>query len=115
MIPNDIQPDPDFPNAYAPFGKPESMNDEDCGTLTVLRVGATGDILHEPAARIVSSNPPSGDSVYPCFMSQWSPTQEERERLHNLLDSGEPIDFRMLIVGNGLPPVSLWLRDRFEA
>lgn len=114
MIPNDIGPHPDAPNHYHSFGKPREWSEDDCGTLTVRRVGATGDILFEPATRIVRTDLPSGESIYPAFMSEWVLSAEERERLHNLLDTGGPISFRMLVSGNGLPPVALWLRGDEE-
>lgn len=114
MIPTDIGPHPAAPDFYFPMGKPANWSDEDCGTLTVRRVGATGDMLHEPAARIVRSDLPSGESVYPAYLSQWSPTDDERGELIRRLMAGEEIEFRMLISGGGLPPVALWLRGHGE-
>lgn len=108
MIAIDVGAHPDAPDHYIRFGKPEDWSDEDCGTLAVRRVGVTGDILFEPAVRIVRSQLPSGEEIYPAFMSEWVPTQEERE----LLISGQPI--RMLVSGNGLPPVALWVRAEDE-
>ncbi len=108
MTPLDIGAHPDAPDFYIRMGKPESWQEEDCGTLCVRRVGATGDMLAEPAARLVRSQLPSGEEVYPAFMSEWQPTEDELARLN----AGEPI--RMLISGNGLPPVALWVRGEGE-
>lgn len=114
MIPSDIGAHPDAPHHYTPMRKPESWADEDCGTLTVRRVGATGDMLHEPAARIVRDDLPSGESVYPSFLMQWVPTDDERAEMLRKLMMGEEIEFRLLLAGNGLPPHALWLRGMGE-
>jgi hypothetical protein len=108
MIATDIGPHPDAPDHYIRMGKPADWDEQDCGTLAVRRVGATGDILFEPAVRIVRSQLSSGEEVYPAFMSEWRPTEEE---LH-LLNKGEPV--RMLVSGNNLPPIALWVRDDSE-
>ena len=108
MIAVDIGPHPDAPDHYIRMGKPEDWSDEDCGTLAIRRVAATGDILFEPAARIVRSDLPSGESIYPAFLSEWRPTEDELHRLNK----GEPI--RMLVSGNGLPPVAMWVREESE-
>lgn len=108
MIPADIGPHPDAPDHYIAMRRPEDWADEDCGTLTVRRVGATGDLLHEPAARVVRDDLPSGETLYPCFMSEWSPTQDELDRLN----MGEPV--RLLVCGNSLPPMSVWVRGQSE-
>ena len=114
MIPADIGPHPDAPNHYISFGKPTEWNDEDCGTLTVRRVGATGDMLYEPAARIVRDDLPSGESVYPSFLSEWMLSAQERASLAQRILNGDPIFFRVLVAGNGLPPMSIWLKDHEE-
>lgn len=114
MIPTDIGPHPDAPAYYMPMGKPKEWNEEDCGTLTVRRVGATGDLLHEPAARIVKDELPSGDVVYPSFLAEWVPSEDERDRLITKLLEGDPISFRTLIAGNGLPPMAIWLKGDEE-
>lgn len=108
MIPTDIGPHPDAPDHYFKMGKPESWDEADCGTLSVRRVGATTDMLAEPAARIVRQDLPSGKDIYPCYMSQWRPTPEELA----LLNKGEPI--RLLISGTSLPPVAMWVRGESE-
>lgn len=108
MIPADIGPHPDAPDYYIRMGKPEDWDESDCGTLAVRRVGTTGDILFEPAVRIVRSDLPSGETIYPAFMSEWSPTPDELDRLN----MGEPI--RLLVSGNGLPPMALWVRGEDE-
>lgn len=110
MLPSDIGPHPDAPNQYISMGKPAGWSDEDCGTLTVRRVGATGDMLYEPAARVVRDDLPSGEVVYPCFMAEWIPTTEERAQMHALLMADRPIAIRTLIVGNGLAPMSVWVK-----
>lgn len=104
----DIGPHPESPDLYFSFGKPPSWQDDDCGTLTVRRVATTGDILAEPATRIVNALLPSGETYYPAYMSEWEPTPEELERLN----AGLPI--RMLVSGNALPPVALWVRGEDE-
>lgn len=114
MIPADIGPHPDAPEHYISFGKPKEWAEEDCGTLTVRRVGATGDLLYEPAVRIVRDELPSGEAVYPAFLSQWVPSDEERDRLLMLLSLDQPVEFRFLIAGNGLQPMSAWLKGRDE-
>ena len=108
MQPTDIGPHPDAPDHYLRFGKPPEWDEQDCADLCVRRVAATGDVLYEPAVRVVRSELPSGDHYYPCFMSEWRPSPEELERL----TKGEPI--RMLISGTTLPPVSLWVREEGE-
>ncbi len=108
MTPADIGPHPDAPTHYIRMGKPENWNEEDCGSLAVRRVGATGDILFEPAVRVCHTVLPSGETVYPAFMSEWEPSEEERARIA----AGAPI--RMLVSGNGLPPVALWAREDGE-
>lgn len=108
MTPTDIGPHPQAPEFYMAFGKPDGWEEQDCGTLFVRRVGATGDILFEPAVRIVRSELPSGESVYPAYMSEWIPSAEELARLN----AGEPL--RLLISGNSLPPVALWVREEGE-
>lgn len=108
MIPGDIGPHPDAPDYYVRMGKPESWDDKDCDVLGVRRVAATGDLLFEPAARIVRNPLPSGEVVYPAFMSEWHPSEEELARIN----TGEPV--RMLISGNSLPPVALWVRGEGE-
>lgn len=114
MNPSDIGAHPDAPQHYVPFGRPPGTPEEDCGTLYVRRLAATGDMLYEPAARLVVSNPPSGEGVYPCFQSEWVATEEERVQIADLLLRGEPIAVRTLLVGNGLPPMSIWLKGREE-
>lgn len=114
MNPTDIGPHPDAPQHYFSMGKPESWDAKDCGSLCVRRVAATGDLLYEPAARIVRSHLPSGEEVYPAFLSEWEPTEEERARILALLAADAPILFRMLISGNGLPPAALWLQREDE-
>lgn len=114
MLPSDIGPHPDAPNHYLAMGKPKDWSDGDCGTLTVRRVGATGEMLVEPAARLVRDDLPSGDVVYPCFMAEWVPTDDERALMISKLMQGEEIAFRTLIVGNGLAPMSVWLRGEGE-
>jgi hypothetical protein len=96
------------------MGKPAGWSDEDCGTLTVRRVGATGDMLVEPAARVMRDDLPSGEVIYPCFMAEWTLTDEERSEMMVMLETGRPIAFRTLIVGNGLAPMSVWLRSEGE-
>jgi hypothetical protein len=108
MIPSDIGAHPDAPDHYIRMGKPDDWDDADCGSLAVRRVATTGDILFEPAVRIVRSDLPSGESLYPAFMSEWVPSIEELA----LLNAGQPI--RMLVSGNGLPPVALWVRSGDE-
>lgn len=108
MRPVDIGPHPDAPDHYVALGKPADWNDEDCSSLCIRRVGATGDMFYEPAARIVNNQLASGASVYPAYMSEWRPSAEELE----LLNKGEPI--RMLVSGNVLPPVALWVRGQSE-
>lgn len=108
MIPSDIGPHPDAPDYYLRMGKPESWSEEDCGSLTVRYLTATGDLFHEPAVRIVRSDLPSGETVYPAFLSEWEPTEEERA----LIAAGAPI--RMLVSGTGLPPIALWARAEGE-
>lgn len=108
MQPVDIGPHPDAPEHYIRFGKPAEWSEQDCGTLCVRRVATTGDLLVEPAARLVRNILPSGEEIYPAYMSEWRPTQEEIDRIMK----GEPI--RMLISGNSLPPVSLWVREQDE-
>jgi hypothetical protein len=90
------------------MSRPPSMSDEQCGTLCIRRVAATGDMAAEPAQRLVRQEYEDGQSLYPCFMSEWQPTPEELSRLN----AGQPV--RMLIVGNGLPPASLWVRGTDE-
>lgn len=114
MIPADIGPHPAAPNHYISFGKPEDWQDEDCGRLTVRRVGATGDMLYEPAARIVRDDLPSGESVYPSFLSEWLLTNEDRTRVLEAIITGEPVFIRLLLAGNGLQPQSLWVRGEDE-
>lgn len=114
MIPADIGPHPDAPNYYTRMGKPEGWADEDCGTLGIRRVGATGDMLYEPAARIVRDDLPSGDVVYPCFAAEWVLSEDEKDRLLQKLLDGDRVAFRTLICGNGLPPMSLWLKGDEE-
>lgn len=108
MQPVDIGPHPDAPDRYLRFGKPAEWEAEDCGTLCVRRVLATGDLLVEPAVRLVKYSLSNGEDVYPTYMSEWRPTPEELDRLNK----GEPI--RMLISGNSLPPVALWVREQDE-
>jgi len=109
MIAVDIGPHPDAPDYYIRMGKPEDWDEADCGTLAVRRVAATDDILFEPAVRIVRTDLPSGETFYPAFMSEWLPSEEDRIKIA----AGQPI--RMLVSGNGLPPVALWVRDEDEA
>lgn len=107
MIPGDIGAHPDAPNHYVVMGRPPSMTDEQCGSLAVRRVGATGDMVCEPAARIVRDRE-GEDCIYPCFLSEWIPTPEEIA----LINAGHPV--RTLVVGNGLPPMSIWVRGTDE-
>lgn len=109
MKPIDIGAHPDAPDHYLSFGKPADWAEEDCGTLTVRRVGATGDLLHEPAARVVRSDLPSGEQVYPAYMSEWVFSPEEKL----LIAAGKPL--RILISGNSLPPLAAWVRGLDEA
>lgn len=108
MNPGDIGPHPDAPDHYIRMGKPETWVEEDCGVLGVRRVGVTGDLLWEPAARVVRNPLPSGEVIYPAFMSEWYPDADELARIA----AGGPI--RMLISGNSLPPVALWARHEGE-
>lgn len=104
----DIGPHPQAPDHYIRMGKPADWNEEDCGSLAVRFVGVTGDILFEPATRIVRSELPSGEEIYPAYLSEWSPSQDELDRLN----MGEPV--RLLVSGTGLPPVALWVRGEDE-
>ena len=108
MNPSDIGPHPEAPEHYIRMGKPADWDEQDCGSLAVRRVAATGELLFEPAARVIRAQLPSGDEVYPAYMSEWLPTLEELERLNK----GEPV--RMLISGLALPPVALWVREDNE-
>lgn len=108
MKPGDIGPHPDAPDHYLTFGKPAEWSEEDCQSLCVRRVAATGEVFFEPAVRLVKSVLPSGQEVYPAYMSEWQPTPEELDRLIK----GEPI--RLLISGNSLPPVAMWVREKDE-
>ena len=108
MIPTDIGPHPAAPDHYIVMGKPKDWDNEDCAKLAVRRVAATGDIFSEPAARIVTSQLPTGAEVYPAYLSEWMPSKEELA----LLVAGEPV--RLLISGNSLPPCSLWVRTGSE-
>jgi hypothetical protein len=108
MIPVDIGPHPDAPNHYIVFGKPKDWKEEDCSVLATRHVGVTGDVLYEPAVRVVRSPLPSGEDVYPAFLSEWRPTEEELHRLNK----GEPL--RLLVSGNGIPPVAMWVREEDE-
>lgn len=103
MIPGDIGAHPEAPHHYIVMGKPESWNEEDCGSLAVRRVATTGDILYEPAVRIVRDQLPSGEEYYPAFMFEMIPSEDERARIA----AGHPV--RVLICGNGMPPVSVWV------
>lgn len=109
MIPSDIGPHPDAPDHYIRMGKPANWDEEDCGSLAVRFVAATGDLFYEPAVRIVRNELPSGQEVYPAYLSEWMPSEEERARIA----AGEPI--RMLVSGTGLPPIALWVREDGEA
>lgn len=104
MTPIDIGAHPDAPDHYIRLGKPADWSDDDCGSLAVRRVVATGDIFFEPAVRIVQSVLPSGETVYPAFLSEWVPSEEELV----LLNAGQPL--RVLVSGNGLPPMALHVR-----
>jgi hypothetical protein len=106
MTPIDIGPHPDAPEHYWPMGKPKNMTDEQCMTLMVRRVGATPDMIKETPVRIVNAG--TEQEAYPGFLSEWTPTPEELERLN----AGYPV--RMLIVGDGLPPSNLWVRGTDE-
>lgn len=108
MIPVDIGPHPDAPNHYLTMRRPPSMTDEECGSLAIRLIAATGDMAAEPAARVVRQDREGGEPIYPCFMSEWRPTDDELLRLNK----GEPV--RVLVVGNGLPPMSLWVRGESE-
>lgn len=108
MIAVDIGPHPAAPEHYIEMRKPEGWNDDDCGTLSVRRVGATGEVLSEPAARIVRTELPTGENVYPAYLSEWVPDKHELA----LLLAGEPV--RLLISGNALPPCAMWVRDGNE-
>lgn len=108
MTPIDIGPHPDAPDHYFRFGKPPSWDEKDCATLCVRRVGATTDMLAEPAARVVKTTLPSGEDVYPAYLSEWTPSAAELE----LLNAGQPM--RLLLSGNSLPPVALWVRAEDE-
>jgi hypothetical protein len=114
MTPNDIGPHPDAPASYFFMGKPSDWSEEDCGSLAIRRVGATGEMLVEPAARIIQDDLPSGDAIYPAYLSQWTATEAERSQIAELLVTGQPIEFRTLIAGNALPPMSIWLRGHGE-
>lgn len=106
MNPGDIGPHPDAPEYYIPMGKPKSMTDNDCQTLMVRLVGATGDMVKEVPIRIVSV--PLETDVVPGFLSEWYPSAEDIERMI----AGIPV--RMLVVGQTLPPTNLWVRGDGE-
>ncbi len=108
MTPIDIGPHPDAPQHYVEMKRPPSMTDSECGSLSIRRVATTGDMVSEPAQRVVRQDRDRGEPFYPCFMSEWMPTPEELERLNR----GLPV--RMLLVGNALPPASLWVRGDDE-
>ena len=103
MLPTDIGAHPDAPEHYIPMGKPPEWADEDCSTLFVRRVAATGDLLYEPAVRVVRSDLPSGHEVYPAYMCEWMPSEDDIQQM--LAGKG----IRMLISGNAMPPVALWV------
>lgn len=106
MNPGDIGPHPDAPDYYIPMGKPKSMTDNDCQTLMVRLVGATGDMVKEQPIRIVSV--PLETDVMPGFLSEWVPSPEDLAALN----AGAPL--RMLVVGQTLPPTNLWVRGSDE-
>lgn len=104
----DIGPHPEAPDYYLKMGKPESWSDEDCKSLGVRRMAATGDMLYEPAVRINRHVMPSGEEAFPVFVSEWVPTADELERLN----AGQPI--RLMVSGTSLPPVAMWVRNEGE-
>ncbi|UIS25260.1 hypothetical protein [Erythrobacter phage vB_EliS-L02] len=108
MNPIDIGPHPEAPDYYMKMGKPESWSEADCGVLCVRRMAATADMLVEPAARVHRQILPSGEEVYPVYVSEWMPTAEELE----LLKAGQPI--RMMVSGTSLPPVAMWVKGSEE-
>lgn len=87
MIPGDIGPHPDFPNAYRVFKAPPGSEGW-CGDLAVR-------IAHNAAGFIG-------------FMSEWHPSDEERARIA----AGAPI--RTYIIGESLPPQSVWVPEPDE-
>ena len=77
----------DFPEANFTFQKPADMTDDQCGSLRVWR-----------------GQHPEG---YPCSISKWRPTLEERQAI------AEGADVFLMIVGHGHPPVSLFAANPF--
>jgi hypothetical protein len=108
MKPTDIGPHPEAPDYYMKMGKPKDWEEKDCGTLCVRRMVATADMLAEPAARVQRSQLPSGEEVFPVYVSEWVPTPDDLE----LLKAGQPI--RLMISGTSLPPVAMWVRGEAE-
>jgi len=108
MQATDIGPHPDAPDFYLNMRKPESWAEEDCKTLGVRYMAATADKLIEPAARVHKQQLPSGEEVFPVYVSEWQPDAADLERLA----AGEPI--RLMISGSGLPPVAMWVKSENE-
>jgi len=103
MIPSDIGPHPEGPDGhYIVMRGPTSMGD-DCGDLSV-RLNLVTELPADPLSvrRTISE----GDNG-PClgFCAEWLPTERELA----LLNAGHPI--RVNILGEGLPPSSVWVRE----
>lgn len=79
----------DFEQANFTFGKPDSMTDEQCGSLRVFRGKDT-------------------ETDIDVIVSQWQPSVEELERIKR----GEPIF--LTVYGRGMPAVSLSGHNPFD-
>lgn len=102
MIPSDIGPHPDGPDGhYHVFKGPPSM-DSDCGDLAI-RLNMTPMPADPPSARHTYTE--GEHDVYLGFCAEWMPTDRERE----LIAAGQPI--RVNILGSGLPPSMVWVKE----
>lgn len=108
MRPGDIGPHPASPDYYIAMGRPRDMTEDECITLMVRLVGATGDCVQEVPVRIMSVPSPDDMTVRPGFVSEWYPEPEDIDRIV----AGQPL--RMLVLGSALPPTNLWVRGEDE-
>jgi hypothetical protein len=84
----------DFPQRNFVFGKPTDQEDEECLSLPVFKGETLVDDLQK---------------VYPCIISCWQLSKEDLEEVQR---TGR---IWLSITGQGMPPVSLFTEDPFEA
>jgi hypothetical protein len=106
MKASDIGPHPDGPAGhYIVFKGPVSMG-EDCGSLAI-RLNRLDTLPADPPS-VRRTIHPGDNGPYLGFCAEWTPSARDID----LIVAGHPI--RVNIIGDGLPPSMVWVKEDGE-